>query len=89
MPDTRTAYQALLEHLGPLRDEMGDLIADAALGANILNPDTKKLLQDLFASMPESDNLTLDDIARNIREVGLPSAEEVATDIEYAASELD
>lgn len=89
MNNTAEIFDNLVDHLGPFKDELAELLADAALGAKILNTDTKYLVTKLFGSMPESDNLTIEDIARNIRNIGTPFADEVARDIEYAGDELN
>lgn len=81
---TAEVMDELFDYLGDDRWDLGELIVDTCDGANIMNPHTKELLKQLFASMPESDNLTTEDIARYIREVGTPYAVDIAHDIHSA-----
>jgi hypothetical protein len=87
--NTADLFFELVDYLGPLGEELGELIADAALGANIFDPETKRLLTELFASMPESDNLTLEDIATNLQRIDHPFAAAAGSDILTIATELD
>lgn len=82
MKTTADILDNLFDHLSDDRWDLAELIFDVAeLGAEINHPDTKFLMQQLFASMPECDNLTLLRISEHIRQVGTPFATTVAHDL--------
>lgn len=85
MPKTTAqCLDALFEYLGDERWDLGELMVDTFDGAEIMNSTTAELIEDLINSMPEPDNLTNEDIARHIHEVGTPFAVSIAQDIRSA-----
>lgn len=65
----RTALDALRAHLHTSHaDEVAEIILDVAQGANPLDDDTRRLLKAVFDALPEPDNFTEVDLAREITE---------------------
>lgn len=76
---TATALQALADCFGEERDELGDIVAEVAGdGAKLLDPVANRLMRELLLTMPNNDSMTLEDIARNIEEVGTDYARDMA-----------
>lgn len=78
---TTKALQALFDYLGDDRWDLGELIYSACQGNEIANSRTAELLQDLFESMPNCDDLTIEQIITNIQAVGSEFALGVANDV--------
>lgn len=81
---TAQVLSALFDYLGDERWDLGELLTDAAYGADILNPHTKALVKELFDSIDNTGNLEFADIIAGIRHVGTPFAVATAQDMSDA-----
>lgn len=82
---TAQVLDELFDYLGDERWELADILLDVTQGCVIAVPETKKLLKNLFDSMPSSDALEVADIHRNIKAVGSTYALRIARDLaDYA-----
>lgn len=79
----------LFEYLGDERWNLGELLADTAYGADVLNPKTKALVTELFSSIDNTGDLTFDKIVDGIRHVGTPFAVTTANDMRDAEPIID
>lgn len=87
---TAIIFNDLFEHLGDFeRWDLGEVLADAAYGCNILNSETKRLVKELFESIDNTDDLSYDDIVEAIRHIGTPFAVTVANDMRDAEPIVD
>jgi hypothetical protein len=87
---TAMVLDKLFHHLGDEQWDLGELLADAAYGADILNEETKALVKMLFQSIDaEEGDLYFDQIVEGIRHVGTEYAVAVANDMRDAEPIVD
>lgn len=79
-PKLANILNELFDYLGDDRWDLGELLADAVEGAKIYNERTKYLITEVFKQMPEPDNFTPEDLAREIKSIGTPFAVGLAYD---------
>lgn len=81
MTNTNDALAALITYLAPETTdlaEIAEIITDCAEGANLLDLPARRLMRELFASMPESDNLDITAITEYITAANAELGEEIA-----------
>lgn len=86
---TPIVLHELFDSLGDDRWDLDEILADAAYGADISHPETKRLVKELFESVDPTGDLEYDDIVNALRRVGTPFAVTIANDMRDAEPIID